>query len=101
MVWHDAVEIDDLPQGTRQHVEREGRRITLIHTEDGVFCIDSRCPHSGGPLGDGLVEKGFIVCPLHQWRFDLRDGSHSRSATTPAAGVHRLRLQGDTIQVEL
>ena len=33
------------------------------------------CPHRGGPLADGLVGDGTLVCPLHEWRFDLATGT--------------------------
>jgi nitrite reductase (NADH) small subunit len=33
------------------------------------------CPHQGGPLADGIVGAGTVVCPLHAHRFRLKDGS--------------------------
>ena len=101
MSWHDAVRVRDVRKGSRKHVTIEGRELSLIHTDEGVFCVDFRCPHTGGPLGEGLVEDGSITCPLHKWRFDLRDGTHTRSKNCPPAGVYALRLNGDVIQVEL
>ncbi len=32
--------------------------------------IDNRCPHQGGPLGQGTVENDKIRCPWHGFDFD-------------------------------
>jgi thiamine pyrophosphate-dependent acetolactate synthase large subunit-like protein/nitrite reductase/ring-hydroxylating ferredoxin subunit len=47
---------------------------------DGVFtAMDNRCPHQGGPLGEGSVEIGadgqcWLRCPWHGWDFDPKTG---------------------------
>ena len=101
MTWHDTVTVHDLPRGGRKHLEVDGKQLSLIHTDEGVFCIDFRCPHTGGPLGEGIVDRGLIACPLHKWKFDLRDGTHNRAPTCPPASVYPLRLEGEMVQVEL
>lgn len=39
-----------------------------------VRVIDNSCLHMGGPLGDGAVRDGCVVCPWHGWRYDLSTG---------------------------
>ncbi|MPY91121.1 MAG: Rieske 2Fe-2S domain-containing protein [Luteitalea sp.] len=39
-----------------------------------VYATQGWCPHRFGPLADGLVGNGEVVCPLHGYRFDLRSG---------------------------
>ncbi len=58
------------------------------------------CPHRGGPLAEGTVEHGKIVCPWHQWEFDLVTGvsTHSRDAK---AATYALQQNGDDVLVEL
>ncbi len=41
---------------------------------DGIFATQARCPHRGGPLADGLLGAGKVVCPLHAFVFDLASG---------------------------
>ena len=45
----------------------------------GVFAVQSDCPHRGGPLADGLVAGGKVVCPLHGFAFDLATGASARA----------------------
>ena len=48
----------------------------MFRTPDGrsVYAVQAECPHSGGPLADGLVGGTTLICPLHAWKFDLSTG---------------------------
>jgi nitrite reductase/ring-hydroxylating ferredoxin subunit len=70
------LEETDLQEGKMKLVTIEGTPILFIKLQGQIFAINNRCPHmacgfSGGTL-DGLV----IVCPCHDWRFDLRTGEY-------------------------
>ena len=50
--------------------------IAVFHARDGhVFATQASCPHKGGPLADGLMDNGAVVCPLHDRTYDLRTGT--------------------------
>jgi nitrite reductase (NADH) small subunit len=52
-----------------------GRVIAVFRQRDGrVFATDNQCPHRGGPLADGIVGDGKVICPLHNWKIDLASG---------------------------
>ena len=40
-----------------------------------VFATQELCPHLGGPLADGLIDQGSVICPLHDRAYDLRSGA--------------------------
>jgi nitrite reductase [NAD(P)H] small subunit len=49
--------------------------IAVFRQRDGrLFATDNTCPHRGGPLADGIVGGGKVICPLHAWKFDLETG---------------------------
>jgi thiamine pyrophosphate-dependent acetolactate synthase large subunit-like protein/nitrite reductase/ring-hydroxylating ferredoxin subunit len=50
------------------------RAVCMIRTEDGWGALDNRCPHQGGPLGDGQLEGGYVICPWHAYEYDPRTG---------------------------
>ncbi len=55
-----------------------GHDIGVFRTRQGnIFAIENRCPHRGGPLSDGVVGDGRVVCPLHGHKFDLKTGKGS------------------------
>jgi len=78
----------------------QGHTLCVATLKGTPLALDNVCPHRGGPLAEGTVEHGKIVCPWHQWEFDLATGQASHS---PAAKATRypLRLQGDDVLVEL
>src|SRR5450432_623146 len=98
---HELGPLAQIPAGEGRNFEVAGRRVTVFHTRDGrAFATQPDCPHRGGPLADGLVGDGTVVCPLHEWRFDLVTGE-TRNGTCGLA-VYPLTLQLDgTMSVEL
>ena len=87
---HVVAAASELPSGSRKVVEIAGRPIAVFNIRGKFFAVLNRCPHQGGPLGEGeligLVEssepgqyrfsrRGEILrCPWHGWEFDLRTG---------------------------
>ncbi|MBV9613427.1 MAG: Rieske 2Fe-2S domain-containing protein [Acidobacteriaceae bacterium] len=65
-----------IPAGEGRNFEIAGLRIAVFHTRAGqVFAAQAECPHKNGPLADGLVGAGEVICPLHAWKFDLTTGA--------------------------
>ena len=69
--------LEQLPPGMAR-IEMVGEYIIAFFNIDGeIYAVDDVCPHLGGPLHDGTVEKDekLVSCPLHNWRFSLCDGT--------------------------
>jgi nitrite reductase [NAD(P)H] small subunit len=72
---HELGPVDQIPPGQGRNFQVDGRRVAVFRGRDGcVYATQAACPHRGGPLADGLVGSGTLVCPLHEWRFDLATG---------------------------
>jgi UDP-MurNAc hydroxylase len=55
------------------NIERNQERI-VVDAAGSRYAVDRFCPHQGGDLSRGWVEDGrFLICPRHQWRFDLEN----------------------------
>ena len=64
-----------IPPGEGRTFDVLGERVAVFHTRAGeVFATQAHCPHRNGPLADGLVGGGSVICPLHAWKFDLTSG---------------------------
>lgn len=72
--WFDVAVVSEVPIGTARVVFAGGLAVALCHTTEGFFALHNVCPHRGGPLGEGDVVGGEIVCPWHVWSFDIRSG---------------------------
>lgn len=69
MNWHRVADLDELPEGRVKTVVAGHRSLALTHFEGTYSALDNRCPHQGGPLGEGSIEKGWLRCPWHGWDF--------------------------------
>lgn len=69
-VWYKVLNSKNkLPEGRIMTVTAGQKQIALSHFE-GKFCaLDNRCPHQGGPLGEGSIENGILRCPWHGWDY--------------------------------
>ncbi len=67
--WHE-VEADDLSINEVKAVIAGGRSVCLVKTGEGLSALDNRCPHQGGPLGEGTIEDGWLICPWHGYEYD-------------------------------
>ena len=78
MTWFKIAEsADELPIGPNG--------IAVIELNDKKICIAKHagqwhgfaytCPHAGGILANGHLDAmGNIICPLHHYRFSLKNG---------------------------
>ncbi len=71
-IWHKVLDqTDQLPEGRVMTAIADGyREICLTHHEGKICALSNRCPHQGGPLGEGSIEKGLLRCPWHGWDYD-------------------------------
>ena len=85
-----AARSDEVVGGELLEVTVGGEALLLVRGETSVHCVSAVCPHAGGALGDGFVESGQLVCPLHGWGFALDDGACS---VNPAARLPCYEVQ--------
>ena len=67
---------DAIPLGQGRCYVVANEEIAVFRQRDGrLFATQNRCPHRQGPLAEGLVGNGRVICPLHAHQFDLESGS--------------------------
>jgi len=88
--WVRVCRCDEIPADRGRTCEVLGLRVAVLRAGEEVIALMDTCPHAGGSLGQGWIEEGEVVCPLHRWRFKLRDG---RCSTMRGQGVHRFPVQ--------
>ena len=59
-------------------LEVEGRSFTLAKKSDAYFAFASKCPHASGRMAQGYINPlGQVVCPLHRYCFDMKNGRNT------------------------
>ena len=67
--WHKALAPDELPEGRVKTVTIGVETVCMTHHDGSYGALDNRCPHQGGPLGEGTIENGYLRCPWHGWDY--------------------------------
>lgn len=66
------------PSNNLLEMEVDGHAFTLGKWKDGYYAFASKCPHASGRMAQGQINHlGQVVCPLHGYCFDMKNGRHS------------------------
>ncbi len=78
-----------------------GKQTFCVARLNGAIAVlDNECPHHGGPLGQGVLEDGKVVCPWHAYAFDARTGVCGHQPKL-AVRVYEAQVEGDDVLVTL
>lgn len=79
--WHLVSAEPELLEWQLNHMcllEVAGKKITLARFEDQYFAFAHKCPHASGVMADGFIDAtGQVVCPLHRYRFNIKNGRNT------------------------
>ena len=100
--WVRITACHNIPPREGRAVRVDDREIAIFNLGDRFLAVDNRCPHEGGPLADGIVAGGTVVCPLHAWKFDLGSGAVQRPASATAClQTYDARIEAGIVLVAL
>jgi nitrite reductase/ring-hydroxylating ferredoxin subunit len=56
-------------------VTADGKRICIARFNDSLFAFAYKCPHASGHFLSGYIDAlGNVVCPLHRYKFCMKNG---------------------------
>jgi nitrite reductase (NADH) small subunit len=91
----------DLPASGEAKEFACGDKMICIANVDGTLsAMDNVCLHRGGPLGQGMVDGGKVICPWHGWEYDPRTGEASHNPAAKVA-VYPVKVEGNDVMVEI
>ena len=73
--------------------------VLLYRTAGTVYALDSTCSHTGGPLEEGTISDGCVICPWHGSTFRFADGSIVRGPASTPEPCYQTRIQDGHIEV--
>jgi nitrite reductase (NADH) small subunit len=77
-----------------------GKDICIANVNGSYSAMDNICLHRGGPLGQGLIENGKLVCPWHAWAWDPKTGEAAHNPSAKIA-VYPLKIENGDVLVEI
>ena len=98
--WHKVLGTDELPEGRVRTVTVGRRSLCVTHVDESYGAMDNHCPHQGGPLGEGSIEKGWLRCPWHGYDYSPCNGRPPGGfADAPEAYATEVRDDGVYVAV--
>jgi 3-phenylpropionate/trans-cinnamate dioxygenase ferredoxin subunit len=68
----------DWPDNHLLDLEVDGKKITLAKFKEDYFAFAQKCPHASGRMAQGYINPlGQVVCPLHRYAFDMKNGRNT------------------------
>ena len=83
--WTWIADVAEIPSGVLTQADLGGVPLVLTRRGNDITVLADRCTHRGGPLHEGELDDGCIVCPWHGSKFALDGGVVGGPATRPMA----------------
>lgn len=99
--WQDVSALEDVPEEDVMGVAAAGKDLALYNVEGQVYATDNICTHGHARLCDGFLEGFEIECPLHQGKFDIRDGRPMCEPVTEAVRSYPVKIENGRVFVDL
>jgi NADPH-dependent 2,4-dienoyl-CoA reductase/sulfur reductase-like enzyme/nitrite reductase/ring-hydroxylating ferredoxin subunit len=77
----------------------DDENILLVRDGDTVHAYGADCPHAGGPLEQGAICGGKIICPWHKAAFDVATGDVLEPPALLSLDRYPVVVNGDDIMV--
>jgi pyruvate oxidase len=97
--WHRVADSGELADGSLKEIFIGGNVLVLIRIAGRYGALNNRCPHAGGPLAQGALENGLLVCPWHGREYDPLTGSCEGYADSVRA--YKVDVRADGIYVAI
>jgi nitrite reductase (NADH) small subunit len=76
------------------------KEICIANVNGTYSAMDNICVHQGGPLGQGTVEQGKVVCPWHGWQYDPQTGKPAQNPDAKVV-VYPIKTEDGDVMVEI
>jgi naphthalene 1,2-dioxygenase system ferredoxin subunit len=99
--WIDIASKDDVPEDDVMGIDINAKSIALYQVDGEIFATDNICTHGNARLCDGFLEGHEIECPLHQGKFDIRNGKAMCAPLTEDIQIYPVKIEGGRVFVEI
>ena len=99
--WTDATATADVPADDVIGMIVAGRDIALYNAGGEIFATDNICTHGHARLCDGFLDGHEIECPLHQGKFDVRDGRPTCEPVVEPLRSYPVKIEGARVFVQI
>ncbi|MBX9843378.1 MAG: non-heme iron oxygenase ferredoxin subunit [Xanthobacteraceae bacterium] len=99
--WVKVAPISKLPEGKMLGIEIGDLEIAVYHVDGQYYATENVCTHALALLTDGILDGDVVECPLHAGCFNVKTGAGMGDPITEDLRTYRVRVESDTIEVEI
>jgi len=100
IIWYKVLNHKkDLAENRVVTVDAGHTQVCLTHVKGTFNALTNKCPHQGGPLGEGSIENGLLRCPWHGWDFDPCGGDSD--GFEDGLKTYDIKIEDDAVYVGL
>lgn len=99
--WIELAAVDAIPEDDVIGIDAGGKSFALYMVDGEVYVTDNICTHGNARLCDGFLEGHEIECPLHQGKFDIRNGKAMCAPLTEDVKTYPVKIEGTRVFVEV
>jgi nitrite reductase/ring-hydroxylating ferredoxin subunit len=89
--------VAEFPEGSLKKVVLNGEDVLVTCLGGKLYAIANGCTHRGGPLNEGELENGRVVCPWHGGKFDVSTGKVVSPPPMKDAASFEVRIDGTDV----
>ncbi|MFA7248262.1 MAG: non-heme iron oxygenase ferredoxin subunit [Dehalococcoidia bacterium] len=90
----------DVPVNEVRVVGCRGRSLALSNVDGEYYAIDNVCTHDGGPLGEGRIRNGRVICPRHGAAFDAKTGRVISLPAVKSVQAYPVTRRGEDLYID-
>lgn len=72
--WVPVTDMKELARRRKKVVTVDGEDVVLFLAGETVYALRDTCIHQQRSLSKGTLFNGRVICPGHQWAFNLESG---------------------------
>lgn len=96
----ERVAASGVPVGEVRVVQCGERSLAVSNIDGTLYAIDNRCTHDNGPLGEGRLRNGRIICPRHGAAFDAKTGRVLSLPAVRSVRAYEVIVDGDDAYID-
>lgn len=94
--WVPGPLLTDFPDKSTKVITHDNDSIVVIHWESEFTAFRNECLHQEMPIHAGYLADGLLLCPWHNWCYDVRTGA---CATVRGASLKQFPVRVDEERV--
>jgi nitrite reductase/ring-hydroxylating ferredoxin subunit len=100
MAFLKAGKLADLLPGSMRELSQGDDLYVICNLDGTLHAISGVCLHQGGPLGQGNLIDGRVICPWHAWEYDCRTGE-SMDDPTQCVARYEVKVEDGEILIQV